>query len=112
MQLPGGFARSDGGEGFEKHGASIETRFHLHDRHAGFRVTSQNRAMNRRSAAPSRQERAVNIEAAKARNFARNIQHHLRQDQSVRSDHHHVRRKRGQFGNRLGRFEIHRLQDR
>ena len=47
-----------------QHRAGIEARIHLHDRDAGFAVSGEERALDRRRAAPARQQRGVDVERA------------------------------------------------
>ena len=58
-------------------------------RDAGLGVAGLDRALDRRRAAPARQQRGVDVEAAAARG---SVQHPRRQDQAVGGDHQHVGR--------------------
>ena len=71
----------------EQHVARIQPSVHLHDGDAGLRIARFDGAVNRRCAAPARQQAGVNIEAAKPRL----IQHPLRQDQAISRNDHHLR---------------------
>jgi hypothetical protein len=64
----------------------VQPRVHLHDGDAGLGVAGFDRAVNRRRAAPTWQQRGVDVEAAQTRQ----IKHPLRQDQAVRSHDDHV----------------------
>ena len=48
----------------EQHRPGVEPCLHLHDGHAGHLVAGQDRALDRRRAAPARQQRGVDVEAA------------------------------------------------
>ena len=78
--------RLDGVTVFADHIAGIQTNVHLHDAHARLGIARFNRALNRRCAAPTGQQRGVDVEAA----VFRCIQHVLRQNQSVGGNDHHV----------------------
>ena len=65
-------------------------------------------ALDRRRTAPAWQQRGVAVDAAQARN----IQHHLRQDQAVGDHHQQVGLERGQFGLGVGVAQGRRLQHR
>ena len=110
VQLPRRFARANRGECLQHHRSGVEPGLHLHDRDARFGVPRKDGAMNRRGAAPARQQRGVNIQATKAPHFVRNVEHRLRQNQPVSSHHQHIGVKRCEFGPRLGRFEVGRLE--
>ena len=63
-----------------QHVAGVEPGIHLHDRDAGARVAGLDRALDRRGAAPARQQRRVNVQAAQARQ----LEHPGRQDRARR----------------------------
>jgi hypothetical protein len=84
VQAAGAVLRVDGDGAGQQHGTGIETGFHAHDGDAGLRVSSLDGAMDRRRAAPARQQRGVDVDAA----AARQVEHGLRQDEAV-SGHHH-----------------------
>jgi hypothetical protein len=86
VQAGSGVVGQDGLALDQQHVAGIEAGVHLHDRDAGLGVAGLDRAMDRRGAAPARQQRAVDVQAAQARQ----VQHPLRQDQAVGGDHQHV----------------------
>ena len=71
---------------FADHIAGVQTDVHLHDAHARFGIARFNRPLNRRRAAPTGQQRGVDVEAA----VFRRIQHVLRQNQSVGCNDHYV----------------------
>ena len=86
VQRAGGVCAFDG-EGFgEQHVAGVQAGIHLHDGDAGLRVARFNGAVNRRGAAPARQQRGVDIQATQPGR----VKHPLRQDQPVGGHHHHV----------------------
>ena len=70
----------------QQHRPGIQTRLHLHDAHAAFRVPRHDGAVNRRCPPPPRQERRVDVQAPKARR----IQHRLRQDQPIGNHNRHI----------------------
>ena len=51
----------------QQHGAGIEARIHEHDADAGFGVAGHDGAGDRRGAAPARQQRGVDVQAAAPR---------------------------------------------
>jgi hypothetical protein len=67
-----------------QHGAGVQAFFHLHDGHAGLRVAGLDGTVDRRSAAPARQQRAVDI------NAGFDVEGALGQDQAVGCDDHYV----------------------
>ena len=69
-----------------QHRAGIQPFLHLHDGHAGVLVAGLDGAVDRRRAAPARQQRSVDVETSQSRR----VQHPLRQDQAVRGDDHRV----------------------
>ena len=88
----GRIAGADGDAHGVEHRAGVEPRLHLHDRRARFLVAGKQRALNGRRAAPARQQRRVNVEAA----MARPCQDRGRQDESVGRYGKHVDRDREQ----------------
>ena len=79
----------------QQHRSGIEAGIHLHDADAGLVVSRQQRALNRRGTAPTRQQRGVDVEAAPARRGGRvlpthGIEHPLRQQQAVGRHHHGI----------------------
>jgi folate-dependent phosphoribosylglycinamide formyltransferase PurN len=77
----------------EQHGAGVEAGFHLHQVDAAFFVTGEDRALDRRRAAPARQQRGMHVPAAEARQR----KHGLRQDQAIGDHHQQVGRLRGEL---------------
>ena len=94
MQAAAGVVGTDGRADLEQHRPGIQASFHLHHGHPAFRVAGLDRPLDRRRTAPARQQRGVTVDAAEARN----IQHHLRQDQAVGHHHQQVGLERCQFG--------------
>ena len=84
VQAAGTVLRIDGHGLGQQHGAAVESGFHLHDGDAGLRVARLDRAMDRRRAAPARQQRSMDVDAA----ARRQVEHGLRQDQAVGGHHH------------------------
>jgi hypothetical protein len=101
-------ARTDRHGTREEHRARVEPRFHLHDRHATLGIASGDRALNRRSAAPARQQGSVNVDATETRR----LQDRLRKQQPVRGDDHDVGRPALQSLDRRGLTQRRRLLDR
>ena len=58
---------ADGMAALEQHRAGVEALIELHDGHAGFGIAREDRALDRRGAAPARQQRAVDVHAAEPR---------------------------------------------
>ncbi|MNQ62298.1 hypothetical protein D3C85_766380 [compost metagenome] len=94
MQAAAGVGGSNRGDDLEQHRPGVQARFHLHHGDPGFGIAGLHRTLDRRGAAPARQQRGVAVDAAQARD----VQHHLRQDQAVGHHHQQVGRQRGQFG--------------
>ena len=67
MQAGGGVAIGDGQARFRPDCAGVEACVHLHDADTGLMVARFYRALDGGSAAPTRQERGVDVEAAEAR---------------------------------------------
>ena len=80
------FVGSNRQRGGKQYRPGIQSGFHLHDAHAAFGVTSQNGALDRRRAAPARQQRGVDVDAAESRQ----IKHRLRQNQALGRDDHGI----------------------
>ena len=85
-----GVCGTDGQRFAQQHVAGIEPRIHLHDGHARLVVARFDGAMDRRGAAPARQQARVDVQAA----VARQIEHPLRQDQAVGGHHHRIGARR------------------
>ncbi len=94
VQLAGGVVEPDRLAFDQQHVASVQAGVHLHDRDAGLGVAGLDRAVDRRGAAPARQQRAVDVQAAQSRQR----QHPFGQDQAVGGHHQHVRACRVQRG--------------
>ena len=73
-------------------GAGVEPCVHLHDGDAGLAVAGEDGALDRRRAAPARQQRGMDVEAAEARR----LEHRLRQDQAIGRDHRGIEAERGE----------------
>ena len=86
VQGGGSFLLADGHGFFEQHVACIKACIHLHDGDTRLGISRLNGAVNGCCTSPSRQQRGMNIQATKARR----VEHPLRQDQAVGSNHHHV----------------------
>ena len=72
-----------GGALHQADGAGVEPLLDAHDRDAGLGVAGEMSALDGRRAAPARQKRGMDIEAAEARRF----EDRLRQDLPI-GDHH------------------------
>jgi hypothetical protein len=98
VQAAGGVLRFDVDDGRQQHRPGVEAGLHAHDGDAGLRVAGLDGAVDGRRAAPARQQRGVDVDAA----AARQVEHRLRQDQAVGGDHHDFgalrRRRRGSAG--------------
>ena len=82
VQFAGRHVRSDLDFAGQRHGAGIEALVHLHHHHAGLFVAGHDRPLDRRRAAPARQQRGMAVVAAKPRS----VQNLLRQQQAVGDD--------------------------
>ena len=80
------FLRSSVSFPLQQHRPGVEPVIHLHDGHAGHRVAGQDRPLDRRSAAPARQQRSMNVHAA----HLRRVEDRLGQDQAVGRDHRDI----------------------
>ncbi|MNC49084.1 hypothetical protein D3C75_982340 [compost metagenome] len=107
MQRAAGISGADRGADLEQHRAGIQTGLHAHHGHAAFIVAGFDRTLDRRGTAPAWQQRGVAVDAAQARN----IQHHLRQDQAIGDHHHQVRLEGRQFSLSVSIAQGRRLQD-
>jgi hypothetical protein len=90
-----------------EHRPGIQARVHLHDGDAGLAVARQQRALDRRRAAPARQQRSMNVHGAQARRPERA----RRQQQAVGGDHHDVGARPLQHPEGLVGFQAVRLED-
>ena len=86
VQGGGGVLRGDVEHAGQEHVARVQTRIHLHDDHAGLRVTRFNGTVNRCRATPAWQQRRVDVEATQTRGAERP----LRQDEAISGHHHHI----------------------
>ena len=105
---PADLARADRDLAREHHRAGVEPGFHAHDADARPRVAGEDRARDRRCAAPARQQRSVDVEATEARHG----EHLGRQQQAVGDDHHDVRREGGDRARGFSALQRRRLQHR
>ena len=101
-----GILRRDPANVTQQHGAGIQPFIHLHDGDTGLGIARQDRSLHWRRAAPARQQRSVDIEAA----VTRYLQHRLRQNQPISRHHHHVGIQRGNFTLHPCGFQGSRLQ--
>ena len=92
----------------EQHRPGVQAFVHLHDGDAGLGVAGLDGALDGRGAAPARQERGVDVQAAEARR----AQHLRGQEQAVGGHHHHVGARRPQPRLRVGIAQAARLLDR
>ena len=96
-QLASGLRR-DRGASFQTDRSCVEPGLHLHDAHACFGITRQDRALDRRGAPPAREQRSVNVEAAEPRG----VEDWARQDEAVGRDHRNVGAQPGECRLLLG----------
>jgi len=68
VQICGGIVQSYRMAAFEQHRAGVETLIELHDGYAGFGIAREDGALDRRRAAPAREQRAMDVHAAETRN--------------------------------------------
>ena len=71
----------------QQHRAGVQPRVHAHDGDAGLGVAGQDRRLDRRRAAPARQQARMDVQAAPPGRR----QHRRRQDQPVGGDHRGIR---------------------
>ncbi len=83
VQGTGVLILSDRKATLRKQRPGIQTRVHPHDRNPRFTIAREKRALNRRGAAPARQERGMNVQ----RSVRSDNKERRRQDHAVRSDH-------------------------
>ena len=93
VQFSAGRFRRDFGFAFQQHVAGIQPGVHFHCRNAAFFVAGLNCPLDRRRAAPSRQQRTVNVDTAERKGF----QHRRRQNQTIGGNHRHIGVERGKF---------------
>ena len=96
LQRAGRVIRRDRDGLGKQHRTGVEAGVHLHDGDAGDVVAGFDRALDRRCAAPARQQRGVNVQAA----VTRQREQPRRQDQPVGGDDDHL--GRGGTEQRLG----------
>ena len=107
-QLAGSLACADRRLAGQQHIAGVQSLRHQHGGNAGFLIACDDRPLNRRRAAPARQERAVDVDAA----ARRNVEHGLRQQLAVGNDDDDLGSKLTQARLLLLFFERIRLKDR
>ena len=88
--------------------AGIETFIHLHDGHTSFVISGHNGPLDRRRAAPSRQQRHVNIDAAQTWG----LQNFFGKDQTVGHHNNQIRIKFSKVRYGVWRFKVIRRQNR
>ena len=88
-EVAGGVARADRRAKLARHRAGVEAFLHAHEVDAGLGVAGHDRALHRRRAAPARQQRSVNVEAAELRRG----EHGRRQDEPIGGDDRDIRRE-------------------
>ena len=104
LQLAGRLVRRRSHRAHGSDRPGVEPLLQPHERHAGLRVAGQHGRLDRRRAAPARQQRGVNVDAA----AARDVQHLARQQQPVGHDHDQIGRE--PRGSRRGlRHRVFRL---
>ncbi len=86
------------GSGLSASTAPVSVLIHLHDGNAGGRVTGLQRTPGGRGAAPARQQRGVDVQAAQGRQ----LQQLARQDQPIGHDDDDIRLPDGQLPQRCG----------
>ena len=86
MKLPCCLIGRDGYRRPYQDRSCIQPLIHLHDAHPRFAIPGQYRPLDGCGAAPPRQQRRMNIEAA----VRRNGQHGSREDEPVRRHDHHI----------------------
>ena len=86
VQLAAGHIQRDRQPLGHQHRPGIQALIHQHGHHAGFRVACLDRAVDGGRPAPARQQRGMDIDAAKCRR----IKDRLRQDQAIRRNHRDI----------------------
>ena len=86
VQAATGIFGRNGRADLEQHRPCVQAGFHLHHGNARLSITGLHRALDRCGATPAWQQRGVTVDTAQARD----IQHHLRQDQAVSHHHHQI----------------------
>ena len=92
-----------------EHRPGIEARVHPHDGDPGFAVAGKKRALDRRRAAPARQQRGMNVERAVAARASRNCRRQQQRRRRRRPAHPAAPRAHAL---RLGRAEARGLEHR
>ena len=100
MQGRGGVAIGNRERLFEQHVAGIQAHIHLHDGDAGLGIAGLDRPVDRRSPPPTREQGAVDIQAAIAgpsigMRGSHVVEHPLGQYQPIGSHHHDIRLRVG-----------------
>lgn len=67
LETPPGFAVENGGFALGENGPGVHAGVQEHDGHAGLKVSMKNGGLHRRCASPSRKQRGVHVQTAKAR---------------------------------------------
>ncbi|MNF94038.1 hypothetical protein D3C84_767360 [compost metagenome] len=98
VQHAAGVLGADRCADLEQHRPGVQAGFHAHHGHAAFTIARFDGALDRRRTAPAWQQGGVTVDATQARD----IQHHLRQDQAIGDHYHQVRLQRRQFCLSLG----------
>ena len=84
-----------------QHGTGVEALIHAHDGDAGSCVSREDGALNRRGAAPTRQQRGMDVDTAELRQAQRG----RRQQQTVGNDDERVELQALEYRQCLRRFE-------
>ena len=108
VQRAAGLVGGDGCFQRQQHRPGVQALLHLHQAHAGALVAGLDGALDRRGAAPARQQRGVHVPAA----IGGDGEHRGRQDQPVGHDDEQVRCERSELLAGLHRPEVLRLVDR
>ena len=108
VQLAAGRQRRYRAALYSHHRPRVQTRIHVHDGHAALPVAGFDSALNRRRAAPARQQRAVHVDRAQPRQ----VQHRGGQDQPVGHHDQRVELQRRHARHGLGIAQARRLQHR
>jgi hypothetical protein len=98
LDLVARFMRTNRPYARRQHRARVQRLHHSHDCDAGFALPCDDRAVNRRGAAITRQERGMNVEEAEPRQ----LEQRFRQQLSVRSDDAEIGPKLRQRGQKRG----------
>ena len=101
------FILRDRNAALRQYRTSVETRFHPHDRYAGLAVAREERALDRRRAAPARQQRRMNIQGP----LRCDIKERRRQEHAVSGDYHSVGAGSAHACRHLGGLQRFRLEN-